>query len=652
MADYDRVRSGEFLYSGFRLGPCLQFSHSTAMLSSQVIVDPADDSIVLAYRGTNDDGIAFARAPAWNGTYTRMFGGARIFINASKEDPYLIPTARGVHMLMHDISGDCNWAEGCHCTVDQPPASCAARSHVGAHAFAIAHQGQQRWAGLQALKLGAAGGYDLSAPGPGGATQHFSHREEPKILWSWSEGRQAHVPTHLFNVVMAGGSTKTNWKSMESWIHAQPLRLPPDFDTGRVLKHDDDYQQSREPAHLNGIFLSLSARNALFTAAQWRAEFEAMKRAKIEFFAIRSVLSGSDSHTTGGCELGHYESFYNSSMAPPGCFKQVGSTAPGGTLGVILEQAASAGLGVHLGGLMPSARLRGPGGKTPEGVVQWYRGLANLQAKCATDIWRQFPQHRSTIRGFYTDLEVTNLPDWYRSTQALAVHYLNPIANDIKKLSPGLKVWASPYAVYNWSLHNRTDAHEHGQLLNSTEYAQFWGGVFAAAPSFDLIAPQDSVGWMGNTLPEVSASLTALRAVAAAAKPPRELWSNVELFEGWPAGCWFPTSCGRHPAPIERVAAQIGTESPLATTLIAWSWGELSPSGFASNDSAKLYRQYLSYLAGHTTRKRRSAKTDDSASYTIDNTRPRTDESGTIVNAHQGPSSTRILGDKVPPRLE
>ena len=102
---------------------------------------------------------------------------------------------------------------------------------------------------------------------------------------------------------------------------------------------------------------------------------------------------------------------------------------------------------------------------------------------------------------------------------------------------------------------------------------------------------------MANTVTEVSASLKALRAATLKAKPPRELWSNVELFEGWPEPCWFPTPCGRHPAPIERIVAQICAESEIAATLVAWSWGELSPSGFASNSSAALYKQYASFVA-------------------------------------------------------
>ena len=139
----------------------------------------------------------------------------------------------------------------------------------------------------------------------------------------------------------------------------------------------------------------------------------------------------------------------------------------------------------------------------------------------------------------------------------LTCWYLNLIAVDVKhRLSPDLKIWASPYAVYNWTLHNRTDSQERGRLLNATAYGQFWANVWAAAPAFDFIAPQDSVGWMGNTLSEVKASLTALRSVALSATPARELWSNVEVFEGWPAPCNFPVKCGRHPAPIGRVVNQ------------------------------------------------------------------------------------------------
>jgi hypothetical protein len=228
-------------------------------------------------KGTDDNGIAFASASAWNGSYTRLFSGERIFVNESLEDPYLMPGSGGrggFHMLMHNIMGDCNWAEGCHCTVDRPPSGCNQRPGgqgpphwAGAHAFsevmvrssnsnsssrssssrrtAAASVGvgggsssltatEGKWAGLMTMQLVRPGGYNLSAPTTstaGGAQQqvHFAHREEPKLLWMWSETRHEYVASHLFNVVEKGGPTALNWKETDSWVHAQPLRLPVDF---------------------------------------------------------------------------------------------------------------------------------------------------------------------------------------------------------------------------------------------------------------------------------------------------------------------------------------------------------------------------------------------------------------------------------------
>ena len=93
--------------------------------------------------------------------------------------------------------------------------------------------------------------------------------------------------------------------------------------------------------------------------------------------------------------------------------------------------------------------------------------LANFTLLCGV-LGAQRPAWPSTTDGIHNfglwDLEENNQPDMNRSADELAVHYLNPIAEDIKRLAPRLKVWASPYAVYNWTLHNRTVAREHGQL--------------------------------------------------------------------------------------------------------------------------------------------------------------------------------------------
>jgi hypothetical protein len=179
-------------------------------------------------------------------------------------------SGRAFHLLMHNIMGDCNWAEGCHCTIDNPPPLCNKRPGgqgpprwVGAHAFGEVMVGsskpvdaaggrsssssrshlaseEEKWAGLMELQLVQPGGYNLSVPTTTTQQQqqqqqqqekevHFAHREEPKLLWMWSETRKEYVASHLFNVVEKGGPTAVNWKSEDSWVHAQPLRLPADF---------------------------------------------------------------------------------------------------------------------------------------------------------------------------------------------------------------------------------------------------------------------------------------------------------------------------------------------------------------------------------------------------------------------------------------
>ena len=155
---------------------------------------------------------------------------------------------------MHDIMGDCNWAEGCHCTVDGALPGCDKAANkegpptwVGALAFASldGSDGDNRWDGLQALQLVKPGAYNLSAPALRASSaaasqqQHywFAHREEPKLLWSWSEKRQQHVASHLFNVVEAGARTIVScWLALRfvrnQW---QPIQHVPNLTNHRAF---------------------------------------------------------------------------------------------------------------------------------------------------------------------------------------------------------------------------------------------------------------------------------------------------------------------------------------------------------------------------------------------------------------------------------
>ena len=91
-------------------------------------------------------------------------------------------------------------------------------------------------------------------------------------------------------------------------------------------------------------------------------------------------------------------------------------------------------------------------------------------------------------------------------------------------------------------------------------------------------------------------ALAALRHAASASGPRQRLWSNVELFEGWPQPCEFPTPCGRHPAPITRIVRQLASEDPyVGGRHIAWEWSScLSPH--TDERTAALYADYASYL--------------------------------------------------------
>ena len=77
------------------------------------------------------------------------------------------------------------------------------------------------------------------------------------------------------------------------------------------------------------------------------------------------------------------------------------------------------------------------------------------------------------------------------------------------------------------------------------------------------------------------------------------LWSNVELFEGWPAPCEFPTKCGRHPAPIERIVKQLASEDPFVEGRhVAWEWATcLSP--WTNANTSRLYADYALYVGAN-----------------------------------------------------
>ena len=198
-----------------------------------------DNSVTLAYRGYWDNnGVAFAWAPSWRGPFRRLYGGSGLFAERpTLEDPFLISSPRGFHVLMHYFKADncSNTAGGRQCAL------------VGNHAFSRAAprpsadgasgaDGTDTEFFLAPNRGAAAGGYGLDVAFANGTAARFSHREEPKMLLEWSEAAGDYVPTHLFNVVVEKQEAPADgWAHLEvatvlsvrfCFLSAAPVVLP------------------------------------------------------------------------------------------------------------------------------------------------------------------------------------------------------------------------------------------------------------------------------------------------------------------------------------------------------------------------------------------------------------------------------------------
>jgi hypothetical protein len=294
--------------------------------------------------------------------------------------------------------------------------------------------------------------------------------------------------------------------------------------------------------HLSGIFLSLFSIDLAYNQSQWDLEFAAMAHVGISFVGVRAALQGVGNETAHGCKLGMYTAYYPTTLTPKACY-QVDSKG-GAALGYVLNAAARYGVKVHLAPVMPHTPFAWPpSAKTQpnKSKIEYYDELTELQAGAFADVWAVFPEHHDTIVGVYTSLEEWNGATWISESNLvpLATHYFEPLSTRVRNQSgkADLEIWASPYYVGNLTLHPTAQ--------NVSSYASFWTQVWKHAPSFDWIALQDSMGWQGNSLPEVEVVLAALEEAGRAAG--KQVWSNVELFEGWPLPCEYPTRCGRHP---------------------------------------------------------------------------------------------------------
>lgn len=348
----------------------------------------------------------------------------------------------------------------------------------------------------------------------------------------------------------------------------------------------------------DGIFAALNVHTASWDVATWREDLDAMKTARMTFLVVPHTVR-QIGPPTAACTSGTFETYFPLAInggLPSSCFKQVGSSSSGGTIGNILAAANATGLSVHLG-LAFEMEM-----DYQNKNVSTLELFAALQWQVAKQLWRvaSAVALSHVVSGIYTEVEECNGAPWMSYMQRFATTYLQPLALNIKSLRSSLLVWSSPYAVAN-----RTRYPVARYVLPSA-YAGLWEQTLAAwAPALDVVALQDSTGALGNSFADVRELLGNVS--AAVARQRRSAWTNVELFEVWPPSCEWPERChGRHPASFARIRAQLENEAPLLRgprpQIIAWEWGTClspTPGNGAAFPEANLanYKAYLAYIA-------------------------------------------------------
>jgi hypothetical protein len=236
--------------------------------------------------------------------------------------------------------------------------------------------------------------------------------------------------------------------------------------------------------------------------------------------------------------------------------------------------------------------------------------LAATQQRIARHLLGLYGTSGAELLGIYTELEESNQLAFEQHAAEFAAGYLQPIAASVKASGgPHRLVFISPYGVANlgrWG----------GSLGagNAWLAPQQWGRtletVFEHAPDLSMIAPQDSVGALGNSISNATSLLAAVQ--AAAVRHGRATWANIELFATFPTGCAEAAGrppCKRQPAPLDRIQQQMAAEAAVLggaekAVLIAWEWFScLSPTLPSSDPFAaaakKNYEDYKIWVHQH-----------------------------------------------------
>ena len=347
---------------------------------------------------------------------------------------------------------------------------------------------------------------------------------------------------------------------------------------------------------LNSVFISLNVRPN-WTRARWRSLFSDLISIQIDTIIVADAVTPT-SDPPGG-----YKAWYPT--------KLVGHSYDGtDVLGMALEEAALAKVGVFLGLLQPAAWFHHGAMNSSylhELVVRENAVLQELHKRYGAqegekeDATAALP----TLRGFYHPVELYSTCCDSSVHQCDAPHtsalaaMVEPTAKLAHALSSSYTFVIAPFDNF-WP-----DAVTPSANVSAAMTA-WWSGLLAQTPSVDVVALQDGVGVSaGNPVPRSPTRASQLIAAVSRAvvDHKKQMWTDIEIFS--------------HPdysvAPTARVLEQIQREAPFVSGMTIWEFTSfMDPRNCSTPGSSKsvacerLYEDYRRYLDTGDEKKRQA----------------------------------------------
>ena len=246
-----------------------------------------------------------------------------------------------------------------------------------------------------------------------------------------------------------------------------------------------------------------------------------------------------------------------------------------GSVGAALRAASGLGMAVVIGLIEDDGWWNhGWGPPSPE-WLQWADANGQKNAALAANIWARYGnEFRGTIAGFYYHNEIWNYA-YFDDTLAQAIGAnISAITQKLDQVAPGVPLVLSPF--YNMTSSPAGPAELAQQLTTIFGYANL--------RSFDVLAPQDSVG-VNGLASELANWLSAYQNVAISTGV--QFWINHENFD-----------TANNPADISRLISQVDATAHLAPQKrILFSWNHYYNPAH-NGGQTEFNDRYLSWVAG------------------------------------------------------